>query len=553
MRILRLDLGSTMGTVDLHPFVSIIHGLADDRRTSFSNAVRSLARGVDAGLGGLIEDRGSLIELPGLDGNLGTFTTEDIGINVDGRGLGADQLPALRAELDQVAKQAQIDAVHVEEIRADLTPSALAMVQRLRDRLAGVEPVSEAELSRDRHITEIQAATEAMQALPPVLRESRDDVAPLVARWEAYTSALTEARPHLEALTNRVQSAEAALTRAVEAVTAAQAEAVPVVLAPSEDARVDQLTEIYFDPKAKKKQWNDELEAELDALLAKVNQPTYTAYAMYRMSPQASPESLAALDAAQQALEARRVDVEEARAEYEIDPVAFKINGEFDDLKAEAREHLGAMLPDDLGAALSGLVTERENPEWRAIADELGSVLVSVGALADGSADPATYPDLGARWIRDALAVPDETGPTREDIEAQLAAAERTFHRHAKAMARIDRLEAVAAESASKARELSELIASIEAGHEAPTDVFGAIKTLADRVRSEAGAACPLILEGEFADLDDAGVIELLEQCETLGHDLQLIVISDRAAASTWAREVGLRRALRSTLITQVG
>ncbi len=80
--------------------------------------------------------------------------------------------------------------------------------------------------------------------------------------------------------------------------------------------------------------------------------------------------------------------------------------------------------------------------------------------------------------------------------------------------------------------------------------MFATVQALADRVRTESGSACPLILEGEFADLDDPAVADLLERCETLGQQLQLIIVSNRPAAANWAQQVGLRRALRSTMIS---
>lgn len=552
MRILRLDLGQALGTVDLHPFVSIVHGLEPEQRTAFTDAVRSLARGNDRGIGGLVEDGGRLIELPGLDtGSLNAFTTEDISVNVDGVGVGADRLPALRAELDQLRRKAQIDAVHVEEIRADLSPSALATVRKLEAALSGTNPASEAALRRHQSIERLQVAAEALATLPPSLRETPQEVAPMIERWEAYTARLAEVRPHLESLTKAIQTAEADLMEAHSAVQAAEAAAVPLRLDPSEDARIDQISEIMFDPRAKKKQWNDELEAELNALLAKVGQPTYTAYAMYRMSPEVPAEARTALEQARAHLAVTEQAVETARSNYEYDPVAGEINTEFDALKDDARQHLGAMLPEDLGGALAALVVERENPEWRGAFDHLRAEFADVGGTLDPQyeSDPTVVARAVKRWIDDALAE-DDNGPSPAELEAQLAEAEKVFARHARAMARIDRLEAVAAESARTVVELRERIAQIESGHEAPTDVFASVQALADRVRTESGSACPLILEGEFADLDDTGVAELLERCETLGQQLQLIVVSNRPAAANWAQQVGLRRALRSTMIS---
>lgn len=552
MRILRLDLGSATGTVDLHPFVSVIHGLSPELRTQFTNAVRSLARGVDTDLGGLIEDKGSLIELPGLSGSIGTFTTEDIFVNVDGHGAGADRLPSLRAEFDQVSKQAQIDAVHVEEIRADLRPHALALVQMVRDQLAGSDPMTEAKLQRAQVVAAVESAIEAIGSINPTVKEARSDVLDIVARWDAYVVGLKEARPHLEQLTTRVTQAEAALTMAFDQEAAAEAAAIPVMLSPGEEARLAELSDAMFDPKARKKFKGEDIESEIEALLAKVDQPTYSSYVVYRMSPKASDATLAAVDAAKQRVEACRVEIEEARAAYSVDPVAFQINNEFDELKTQAREFLGPVLPDDLGAALSGLVIERENPEWIAAVEMLRADLMQAGAPAISEVAPAEVTTEGRRWIDRANDEDQEAGPSREALEAQLVVAEQAFERHARAMSRIDQLEAAATASSQRAKELAERIEAIEAGRETPGDLFDIVRSLAERVRVEAGAACPLILHGEFADHDDAAVAELLEQCETLGHDLQLIVVSERVAASSWAREVGLRRALRSTVIAPV-
>jgi hypothetical protein len=63
----------------------------------------------------------------------------------------------------------------------------------------------------------------------------------------------------------------------------------------------------------------------------------------------------------------------------------------------------------------------------------------------------------------------------------------------------------------------------------------------------------PLIVQGEFADLDAAAVSELLDELEVLAQDLQLVILTNRAEALEWTASVGLRRALGSTLTATAG
>ena len=55
MRILRLDFGPDIGSADLHPFISVVHGLDEARASRLMSAIRSLVSGTGHGLAGLVE------------------------------------------------------------------------------------------------------------------------------------------------------------------------------------------------------------------------------------------------------------------------------------------------------------------------------------------------------------------------------------------------------------------------------------------------------------------------------------------------------------------
>ena len=79
MRILRLDLGDGIGTVDLHPFISVLHDLDPLQANTLVSAVRGLVSGSGNRVRGLIENDGHLVELGELTGqSIGPLTTEDV-------------------------------------------------------------------------------------------------------------------------------------------------------------------------------------------------------------------------------------------------------------------------------------------------------------------------------------------------------------------------------------------------------------------------------------------------------------------------------------------
>lgn len=557
MRLLRLDLGSELGTVDLHPFMSQIHSLRPDQREALINAVRAITTGSRSLPFGLVEVDGQLTELQGeATAGIGPFTTEDVVLVVDDLVVGEFDLPGRVAELDQARKQAQIDAVYVEETRADLVPSALADVQRLKDKLEGREERDPAVVNAESRIETVARAVDAIRSVPAVIRETPPEVSGLVGRWDAYKASTEAAESHLAQMNQRILQAETALTQALEDQAEAKAAAVPVVLTAAEDARLTELSTESIDKRKRGRKNSDEEESEAEALLAKVGQETFASYVMYRMMPEPAPENVAALESATANVAAAKDDVEEARTALSADPTFVGLNAEFDGIKDEARGHLGMMLPDDLGGALEALVHEKENPEWVDLARHLVGELLSVGL--EGSTieavDPVQLPDLADGWLKTArneLQMMIGGEPDREQLQADLEQAEVRFQRHARAMSRIDQREAQAAASTDRVRDLEALIARAEgADAGVPTDDLGAqVRRLADQVRADAGAAVPLLLDGDFTGLGDGEIINMLNSLEPMAQEVQLILLTERDVVNKWVGEVGLRRALQGTMV----
>ncbi len=554
MRILRLDLGLDSGTVDFHPFVSIVHGLDEVKREGLINSLRGIVGGTTADLSGLVENNGELIELATANGEvLGPFTTEDVVMAVDAAQLGEHNEAALRAELDQLNRKAESDAVHVEEIRADLDPTALIRVQRLRQQLAGTAPVTAVELLRESNAQAIQAALDSIVGVPPMVYEAKAEISGIIARLREYEQAQSEAKLHIARLNRKVKDAQSDHLRASDALADAGERAVPRTLTPEEDARVEELAEIGFDRRGRRSKKRTEVdEAELMTLLRKVGQTTHAAYAMYRLSPTADPRGLADVERAQKALERATYSLQTAKNSSTNDPTILELSAQHSNLKDEARVHLGPMLPSDLATALMGLRDESENPVWVEGITKVYDTLKAAGAPVEVEIDPTELAAWAAKWLQNDLSdqASERSSIDRTGLEADLQQAEASLDRHARAMARIDRIEADANRSASYVREVQERLAIASGqGGLSKVDLLATIAPLADRVRTEAGSAAPLVLVGEFNTLADFELEELLGELEVLAQGVQLIVVTDREKAATWASQVGLRRALRSTIV----
>ncbi len=510
------------------------------------SAIRSLVSGSGHGLAGLVEHQGHLVEVtPDTIGDLGPFTTEDIILGVDRLAGGADTLPALLAELDQLTVAARIDSVWVEEVRADLVPSAAARVQQLRDQIDGsatVEIDLDVRCLRDA----VRAAIAEVDATPRTLAEVPSEIAGLLVDLEAYHDRERRAEGHLEALARRVQTGEAALADSLRFLADAEADATPVLLSPADEDRLEELSHPRVERRFLGRDKSSDHDDEVTALLAKVNQPTYSAYAMYRLNPTPPAEKLAVVEAAKAQVVAAQFEVEEARAALLADSDAMEIASQFESIKERARLLFGPMLPSDLGKALRSHVVERPNPEWLDRTRVLYDALAAAEVEVPDTLDPEQLPIWADDWLIQQERADEAAGYVDPAVlQAQLDIAEVSLDRHVRAMARIDRLEAKAADSRQRVGELDRRIERIRNGElSAVESVYEGIEALTQKVRSNAGVSIPVVVKGNFGDLTDQELSDLFDRVEPLAQSVQLVIMTDRNAAAAWARAAGARRAL---------
>lgn len=541
MRILRLDLSTGDGTVDLHPFISIVQGLDSTETTDLIDAIRGLVRGSTTGHGGLVESNGELIELRSGAAPVGPLTLEDIYVTVGGQEDDGDPV-VLVADRDRAKRFATIARVKLEEARANIDPGAAHRVRVLQNALAAFE-VPEGELDRT---TAVRSMIGRVRSLPTLVREMPADIREMLTEWERYEEARRQAQPELDGLSQRVQSCLAQREAAQIAVEEATGRAVPVVLSRDEDIRVEDLANPDVSGK-KARRSTDGDHDELKRLLAKVGQTSYLDYVMYRLAPAPSAASLAELEATRTNLEQVEARLGEARFEMQFGPAQASLNEVLESVKETARVHLGPMLPSDLGAALRRQVTETANPEFSEALRDLYHELRRVEAEVPESIQPENLVAWAEAWAEELDRPKEHTGPTRAQLFGQLTLAEKDLEMHDRAMARVEGLEADAEQAAVELATTDERLRSSIGDVGTSADrALALLRPLADRVRAEAGGSVPLIVHGEFTDLNPTELQEMFDQLEVLAQDLQLIVLCDRADASTWAGEVGLRRALGS-------
>ncbi|MDH4074648.1 MAG: hypothetical protein OEW29_01840 [Acidimicrobiia bacterium] len=551
MRILRLDFGQGRIGVDLHPFLTVVHGVSPLERDELVDALRRLARGSAAGLHGLLQHQGLLVEMDGSgNGPLAgrALTTADVVVDADAGSL--DELPRLQALIDQQQRRAEIDAVVVEEVRADLDPAARACLAVLEARL---DPAAEAVLARRRaQATRLRETVAALDGLAPTIQEAPDGVPALRQRWECYQARVDEAEQHFAYLKAAVAQSEARLAVARQALAGAEREARPALLTRDEEARLEMLSFPGMD-ESRRGKWRrllrPEEQAEKEALLAKVGVESWTAYTVYRTDPVAPPARIEAAAQARRAVEEAEANLAETRAELETDAVSRELNQELLDIRAASRAHLGLMLPPDLGRALRELVVEKPNPAWLAAMASLRQSLASVDDLPDG-VDPSTddaplLVGAAGRWLA-AMAAADRARDD-ETFQADLARARRDVDRHRRAMARLPRAEAAAAASEAELKRLRAEAGRHSAGGPLDLDsLLARVAVVATQVAVDARGSLPMVIIGGFAGLGDTELAQVLDRCSQLSGGLQVVVVSDRASARQWAAEAGLERALVS-------
>ncbi len=541
MRILRLDLSNGQGTVDLHPFISIVQGLESSETADLVDAIRGLVRGADTGHGGLVESNGELIELRSGAAPVGPLTLEDIYLTLGVQEEGEDPV-VLVADRDQAKRAATIARVKLEEARANIDAGAAYRVQVIQDALAAFEQPAGGVDRTD----VVRSMISHIRSLPSTVRNMPEDIREMLTEWERYEAARQKAQPELDAMSQRVQSCLAQREEAQRVVSDAVDRAVPVVLSREEDALVDELANPEHSGKKARRSTDGDHE-ELQRLLAKVGQTSYLDYVMYRLAPVPSAASLAALEGARTTLEQVETRLSDARFEMQFGSVQSDLSEVLESVKATARTHLGPMLPSDLGTALRLQVVETENPEHSESLRDLYDELIRLAANIPEAMQPEALVPWAEAWADEADQPVDHVGPSRAQLFGELTVAEQGLDAHDRAMGRIEHLEADAEHAITELDVASDRLASASGDVGTSADrALALVRPLADRVRSEAGGSVPLILQGEFSDLEASALEDLFDQLEVLAQDLQLVVLCNREEAATWASGVGLRRALGS-------
>ena len=547
MRLLRLDLSYGGGSLDLHPYLSVLQRLDASQQAELSQAVVQLVNNDGSGVRGLIETEQGLVELKGIaiPRGMGPLTTENVVVDIDDGDT--SDVAAMQSQLDQLRKRAKIDAVAVEMIRADLDPAAAARLQHLR-RFQNADGEASIDPRVASRVAKVRQALSVVESQTPTLIESAPGIAELLERWRAHVVAKESARTHLDSMNDRISLANSELASAEIELIQAEAEAVPVILSAEEEARLEFLANPLEEGRRKNKprERTEAEEDELNAILNKVSLPTFTAYAMYRLSPTPPPEKQAALHACHAKVARAKADVEEAKAELSIDPQARNLEIELAALKEEVAEIMGAVLPEDLGSALEAQVTERENPHWIEALSRLYDALQEVDAGIPETMEPEDLPKWAQDWADvTEVRARESAGVAPEDLPAQIELAERSLRRHAKAMARIDHMDVLAEGAAARVEQLEQQIRHTESGG-TPTaeQILEQLVPLLERINSQSGVSVPVVVKGEFPDLDGDEVEALLYSLEAFTQHFQIIVLTDRVRAHQWAKSVGLERAV---------
>jgi hypothetical protein len=552
MRLLRLDLGQGQLAVDLHPFVTILRHLEPPERASVLDAVRRLAQGSTAGTRGLVEQDGIMVELDGRgDDRLQSNTSVDVVV-----GPGADPSitlhpVALQALIDQAQRKAEIDAVMVEEIRADLDPAARFRLAAIEAELAPVDEATEARKATER--ARVEEILGVVASIDSVIREAPPGVAELRDRWYYYLARVEATQSYLGRLQQAINEAQVQLDLAERALVAAEAAATPVLLTRDEEARLEMLSFPGMDESRKgrwRKQLRPEEEAEKQALLDKVGLESWTAYNMYRMDPTPSQARIDQAATARRVRDDAQAELDKSTVALASDSVYAELNQELDAIRDEARGYLGPVLPSDLGEALGELVIERQNPEYHAAIRRLGQVLDELigpdrkAAVDSGAIDPVAVVVRADAWIR---AARSDQGPDLEVLGRARRQALDDIDRHDRALARIERAEAAALASSLELSRLERLLDAVRAGSEATAEsILARLEPMVARIRAEVDGSLPIVVLDPIADLDPDQARSVLHGLSLLAEQVQILVVSDAELCLQWASEAGLDTAMVS-------
>lgn len=576
MRLLRFDFRDEFSSVDLHPLITVVSGLDPARQRQLLEAVRRLSNGSTVGLRGLVEHQGLLVELDAGTGDpLGSVTTDaPVLIYVDGVAIQSSEI-GLQAEIDQLERQAAIDAVAVEEIRADLDLAVRARALEIRRLLqpGADEPGTPGLSPRKLMIATIRHAYEEATAHEAELAHCDPAVLDLLERWEEHHTLLRDSEDHLTELRAAVSEHESVVSeRSAELDAAAQA-ARPVLLNPEQEARLETLTDAFNAADnsggssllgMRKRGLSDEDEAERQALLNLVGVRSWTEYSVFRMSPTASQEQLAGVAAAEADLAKAQQALDGVRAKAASDPVASKLHNDFERLKLDCQPFLGVLVPNDIGAALREQIVQIENPDWAAAMNQLRDALSSNDLHHPYGLEPDEILGWTDSWLRaqesfdnaedaeaqqatadDASVSALDVDGVERDLEAESREINQLLIRHNRALSQIDKAERSAIRSAMRVRELKKQLRARTTGPEVETAaaVLAMVAPVAEQILRDVGGSLPLVVVGDMADLPYGEVEAMMGALEEVATQVQVIMLTPHEGVADWVLRAGLHRA----------
>jgi len=559
MRILRLDVGTGQRTsIDLHPFVTVVHGTSKSERAEVVDAVRALARGTTAGIRGLIQHQGLLFELDGDEvapRSLSAYAGADV--IIESGANATHDLHRLEERIAWQQRQAELKAVMVEEIRADLSLSVGADLAALEQQLS---PAGR-QTNEQRQVlaAELEAATAAVVGLEPTHLQAAEGVLELRDRWLAHHGRRVQAAGHRQQLTSAVEQAKARFELAEETLAEAEAASKPVLLTREEEARLELLSFPDAVPQRRgrrRKGPQPEQEAEKAELLAKVGVESWTAYTMYRASPSVSIEAVEALAAARLEFGDARARLAAAEGDRQHDGLLHELDEEVQTLRLAAQDHLDSPLPEDVAAALGELIVEGDSEDWTAAVAHLAHVLGRLqdwergerrrrpAAEPDSKVDPVELLAAAQTWLDGYRA----SGPVDvASLERRLDRYRLELARHERALGRIEQAEATAAQAAIVLAQLQEQQALQSTGCAGAVEsVLAAVEPIAGQVALDGSGPVPIAIVGELEGVSDDDVVGLLDQLVLMASGIQVLIVSNRKAALKWARRTSLDRAMVS-------
>lgn len=564
MRFLRLDYRDDLRALDLHPLISVVSITEADKREHLLEAVRRLSTGSTSGLRGLVEHDGLLVELDPIGGEplSETCTSATVVAHVDAVDPDDDG-SSLHREIERWERQAAIDSATVEEIRSHIDLSVRARARQLQRRLEPPRPTSTSPAMTTARLRAraVRRALDAVTAIPAVIPRSSPEIEDLIERWERYRERRTTHEPHLVELAAQVAEAERAVALATERMAEARERARPVMLAPADEARLEELFELSHESSLWRKGLNSDEEAEMQALLHSVGVASWTEYSVLRMSPTVPSDKEAEVLQAEQDLETAREHLETVRIERVEDEVTSSLRDELRSIKADCQPFLGVLVPSDIGWALNQLLDMVENPEWLEALNALRDTLSSNDLHPPGGIEPEEIIGWADSWLQaqESLQVPARSAPepveNEIEIRLELEAESQLLVRHDRAMGQIDRAERGAARSGLRVDQLRSQLRERIDGPPPRTaaDVMAIIDPIAEQVLNDIGGSVPLAVVGEFGHLPTPEIDALMEALEEVAERVQVIVVSTNPAVTDWASRVGLERAdLQAGLSTRL-